>query len=425
MGLRERATDLFWLRHEAADADPEPIKFAPSGIILSYFLESFFASFGTTGCGSSANRQPRHGPYEKTTFRLSRSLSQAVLNKKLLFFVTEDWFVCSHWLPHVTAARDAGYQVYVVTRVRQHRAIIEARGVHVVPLELSRRGRNPMAELRVIADLIKIYRKIRPDLVKHVAMKPVVYGTIAAWFSQPCAVVNYMAGLGWLFTSDSVKARLLRPVVRAVLGRLLARGHVIVENPDDYEQMMSLGFDGIPLVVLPARMLWTKGIGEFVTAAERLRAEGVAARFALVGDPDPDNPESVSIDQLESWRQKGAVEWWGRRDDMPQVLAACHIVCLPSYREGLPKALLEAAAAGKPIITTDTPGCREVVRHGDNGLLVPAADALALAEALKTLIEDGPQRERMGRRGREIAETEFSSEKITSEALALYNAVLS
>ncbi|MDV3242733.1 MAG: glycosyltransferase family 4 protein [Methylocaldum sp.] len=354
------------------------------------------------------------------------------MNKKLLFFVTEDWFVCSHWLPHVTAARDAGYQVYVVTRVRQHRAIIEARGVHVVPLELSRRGRNPMAELRVIADLIKIYRKIRPDLVKHVAMKPVVYGTIAAWFSQPCAVVNYMAGLGWLFTSDSVKARLLRPVVRAVLGRLLARGHVIVENPDDYEQMMSLGLfepaeecDGIPLVVLPARMLWTKGIGEFVTAAERLRAEGVAARFALVGDPDPDNPESVSIDQLESWRQKGAVEWWGRRDDMPQVLAACHIVCLPSYREGLPKALLEAAAAGKPIITTDTPGCREGVRHGDNGLLVPAADALALAEALKTLIEDGPQRERMGRRGREIAETEFSSEKITSEALALYNAVLS
>ncbi|WP_232020418.1 glycosyltransferase family 4 protein [Methylocaldum marinum] len=371
------------------------------------------------------------------------------MKKRILFFVTEDWFVCSHWLPHVTAVRDAGYEVYVVTRVRQHRSIIEARGVHVVPLELSRRGHNPIAELRMIADLIKIYRKIRPDLVKNVAIKPVVYGTLAACFSRPRAVVNYMAGLGWLFTSDSAKARLLRPVIRAVLARLLSKGHVIVENPDDYAQMIGFGLpaarlslirgagvdlgafspaeerDGIPLIVLPARMLWTKGVGEFVTAAERLRAEGVAARFALIGDPDPDNPASVSIAQLQTWKRKGSIEWWGRREDIPQVLAKCHIVCLPSYREGLPKALLEAAAAGKPIITTDTPGCREVVRHGDNGLLVPARDAYALAEALKTLIEDRARRERMGRRSREIAETEFSSEKITSETLDLYNAVLS
>jgi glycosyltransferase involved in cell wall biosynthesis len=183
--------------------------------------------------------------------------------------------------------------------------------------------------------------------------------------------------------------------------------------------------DGIPLVVLPARMLWTKGIGEFVTAAERLRAKGVAARFALVGDPDPDNPASVSIEQLETWRRGGAVEWWGRRDDIPQVLAMSHIVCLPSYREGLPKALIEAAAAGKPIVTTDTSGCRDVVRHGDNGLLVPVADAVALAEALSKLIMNRSQREIMGRRGREIAESEFSSEKITSETLCVYDAVLS
>jgi glycosyltransferase involved in cell wall biosynthesis len=374
---------------------------------------------------------------------------QIILKKKLLFFVTEDWFVCSHWLPHMTAAREAGYEVYVVTRVRRHRSIIEARGVHVVSLELSRRGRNPIAELKVIAELIGIYRKIRPDLVKHIAMKPIVYGTVAAWFSRPRAVVNYMAGLGWLFTSDSVKARLLRPVVRTVLGRLLAKGHVIVENPDDYRQMVDLGLtparlslirgagvdlhefepteecDGIPLVVLPARMLWTKGVGEFVTAAERLLAEGVTARFALVGDPDPDNPASVPVERLETWRRDGAVEWWGRRDDMPRVLAQAHVVCLPSYREGLPKALLEAAAAGKPIVTTDTSGCRDVVRHGENGLLVPAADAVALAEALKTLVEDRTRRERMGRRSREIAETEFSSEKITAEAVGLYNAVLS
>ncbi len=356
--------------------------------------------------------------------------------------------MCSHWLPHIAAAREAGYQVWVATRVRNHGAAIESLGARVVPLDISRRGLNPWSEFKLLAELVRLYWRLRPDLAHHVAMKPVAYGTLAARLSGTPAIVNYMSGLGWLFTSDALKARLLRPLARVALRRLLAAGRVIVENPDDRAQMLALGVEperlslipgagvdlvefsphaepaGPPLAVLPARMLWTKGVGEFVEAARRLRAEGVAARFALVGDPDPENPASVPAGQLEAWQREGAVECWGRRDDMADVLAKANLVCLPSYREGLPKALLEAAAAGRAIVTTNTPGCREVVRDGDNGLLVPARDAGALADALRALIADRPLREKMGRRGRAIAEVEFSVARVTKETLAVYAALL-
>ncbi|CAI8719560.1 Glycosyltransferase involved in cell wall biosynthesis [Methylocaldum szegediense] len=396
---------------------------------------------GSAGCGAMSDINAVRG---NNTNRWGIDL-----NKKLLFFVTEDWFVCSHWLPHMTAAREAGYEVYVVTRVRQHRSIIEARGVHVVPLELSRRGRNPIAELKVIAELIRIYREIRPDLVKHIAMKPIVYGTIAALFTRPRAVVNYIAGRGWLFTSDSVKARLLRPVVKWLLRWVLNRGHVIVENPNDLREMLGLGLvperitripgagvdmkvflptaepDGPPLVVMAARMLWAKGVGEFVAAAELLKAEGVRARFVLVGSPDGENPSSVSVEQLEAWEKNGLVEWWGRRDDMPAVFKQAHIVCLPtSYGEGIPKVLIEAAASGRAIIATEIPGCREIVRHGENGFLVPIRNPVALAGAMRKLIVSKPLRERMGTSGRKIAQAGFSVEHVIAQTLAVYRGLL-
>jgi glycosyltransferase involved in cell wall biosynthesis len=172
-------------------------------------------------------------------------------------------------------------------------------------------------------------------------------------------------------------------------------------------------------------MLWDKGVGEFVDAARRLRAAGVQARFALVGGVDPGNPAHVPQAQLFAWREEGAVEWWGHRPDMASVFARSHVVCLPSYREGLPKVLIEAAASGRPIVATDTPGCREIVRHGENGLLVPVRDAVTLAEALKTVIEDPALRRRLGRRGREIAVAEFSVEKVVAETLTLYRELLS
>lgn len=176
-------------------------------------------------------------------------------------------------------------------------------------------------------------------------------------------------------------------------------------------------------IVLVARMLWDKGVGEFVEAARRLTGAGVNARFVLVGDPDPANPASVPESTLRNWHGQHGVEWWGRREDMPAVLQAAHIACLPSYREGLPKSLLEAAACGLPIVTTDAPGCREVVRDGVNGLLVPVRDAVALAVALGKLVGDAELRRSMGEQSRVRAETEFGLETVIAQTLAVYREV--
>lgn len=373
------------------------------------------------------------------------------MNKKILFFVTEDWYFCSHRLPLAKAAKHAGYDVAVVTRVREHGERIESCGIRLIPLELSRRGKNPWKEWRSFRTLCAIYWREKPDLVHHVALKPILYGTLAALLCGIPRVVNALAGLGYLFASADRRAALMRPFAKLAFRALLSRrgGRVILQNPDDYRLLVTAaslrpdtavlikgsGVDleqfrarpesgRVPLVLLASRMLWDKGVGEFVTAAQRLGEEGINARFVLVGDGDEENPAVVPAAQLESWNRSGSIEWWGKRENMPEILAGAHIVCLPSYREGLPKVLLEAAAAGKPIVTTDTPGCREVVRHGENGLLVPPRDAEALARALKTLIADEKLRERMGRRGREIAEAEFGIEKVVTETLAVYRSLL-
>jgi glycosyltransferase involved in cell wall biosynthesis len=383
---------------------------------------------------------------------LARPLDRVVVNKKILYFVTEDWYFCSHRLPLAVAAKKAGYDVAVVTRVREHGERIESFGIRLIPLELSRRGTNPWTEWRLFRKLCAIYHREKPDLVHHVALKPVLYGTLAARLAGIPRVVNALAGLGYLFASTRSRAKLLRLVVQIAFRWLLntRKGRVILQNPDDVRALIAAKAlrpghgvlirgsgvdldlfrpraesDEIPIVVLASRMLWNKGIGEFVKAAEILRREDVQARFALVGDTDEENPAAIPSAQLEDWAASGIIEWWGKRNDMPETLARAHVVCLPSYYgEGVPKILLEAAAAGRAIVTTDMPGCREVVSHGENGLRVPARDPHALAGALKTLIGDRLLRERMGERGREIVETEFGVEKVVSATLAVYQTLL-
>ena len=367
---------------------------------------------------------------------------------KLLFVVTEDWYFVSHRLPLAIAAHEAGYDVAVATRVAAHGDIIRAAGIRLIPFALSRRGGNP---LREVMALVRLYRQERPDIVHHVALKPVLYGALAARLARVPAQVNAVTGLGWLFTSAKGITRIIRPAVRWTLAWLLkARGSLtIVQNPDDRDLLIrshlpenrlrlirGAGVDtaafypaseayGTVCVVLAARMLWDKGVGEFVEAARLLTQAGLNARFVLVGDPDPDNPASVPESTLHAWHEKNGVEWWGRRDNMPAVLHAAHIACLPSYREGLPKTLLEAAACGLPIVTTDAPGCREVVRDGDNGFLVPVRDATALADALRKLIESATLRSAMGRRSRERVLAEFSREQVITETLAVYQELTS
>ena len=368
--------------------------------------------------------------------------------KSCFFFVTEDWYFCSHRLPLAVAAKEAGYEVTVVTRVRSHGMQIQDAGLKLIPLELSRRGVRPSRELRVIKRLASIYSKEQPDIVHHVALKPVVYGSIAARFARVPCIVNAMAGLGLLFSSRSFKIRVIRPLMLLAFRFLLnrSRSRVILQNPDDVCFLCDNGVlnrdrvclirgsgvdilkfkvldepAGVPLVVLASRLLWDKGVGEFVDAARQLKCEGVSARFALVGEADNENPAAISFDQLKAWHEEGDVEWWGRRDDMPKVLARSHIVCLPSfYGEGIPKILIEAAACGRPIVTTDAPGCREIVQDNVNGFLVPTRDAAAVASSLRQLIESPKLRRKMGAKGRLLVENEFTLEQVNKETMALY-----
>lgn len=368
---------------------------------------------------------------------------------KILFFVTEDWFVCSHWLPLIEAAKNSGLEVVVVTRTNKHVEMILQHGARVIPFDMSRRGSNLFREFATILRLAGIYRKEKPDIVHHVAMKPMLYGSLVAHLMRVPHTINWVAGMGWLFVSGTQRAKIMQIAVRKALGMLLRRTSVIVENPDDQAIISTLGVadrhihlvrgagvdtllyapspesEGMLQVVLPARMLWDKGVGEFVGAARQLRQRGVNARFVLVGEPDTENPASVPMEQLQAWQKEGAVEWWGRREDMSRVLANSHIICLPSYREGLPKSLLEAASCGRAIVTTDVPGCREIVRNGDNGLLVEARNATALADALARLLDSPALRQKMGERGRERVLDEFSQERIVAQVLTLYREVLS
>ena len=374
--------------------------------------------------------------------------SDSPSGRKLLFFVTEDYYFVSHRLALAVAARAEGYDVCVVTRVRGCGDTIRGAGLRLLPFENARSSLNPLTELLTLGRLIRLYRRERPDLVHHVAMKPVLYGSVAARLAGRPAVVNAVAGMGWLFISGSVWARWLERPIRAVFKRVLNIGIALVQNPDDARLLVEVGLpksrirrvpgsgvdvrvflprpepEGTPVVTLAARLLWDKGVGEFVGAARLLRQRGIAARFLLAGEPDPVNPASILAGDLAAWVREGVVEHLGWVSDMPDLLATCHLVCLPSYREGLPKSLIEAAAAGKAIVTTDVPGCREVVRHGDNGLLVRPRDVESLADALRRLIIDPDLRGRMGARSRVRAEQEFGLDAVVKQTLAIYREAL-
>lgn len=367
---------------------------------------------------------------------------------KVLFFVAVDWFFCSHFLDRAVAAKRNGYEVVVLTHTDRHKETIENVGLRVIHLTIDRRSLNPFSSLRTLWQLIDVFRRERPHVLHQVALKPILLGGIAARLSGVRHVVNAVVGGGYVFTSTALLVRLIRPIVRMGLHFLLnpPGSRVVFENRDDLQTFVRNGqvraqdavlirgagvdvqlypprvnyVSTLPKVIVPARLLWDKGIGEFVQAARMLREQGIQARFVLVGDVDPGNRACIAQETLDSWKTEGAVELWGFQQDMPKVLAEADIVCLPSYREGLPKALLEGMAAGLPCVTTDVPGCREAVSDGDNGLLVPARNPEALAEALSKLINDSALRHRMGDKGRNRALSEFSSMIICQQTLRVY-----
>ncbi|MBX3328799.1 MAG: glycosyltransferase family 4 protein [Nitrospira sp.] len=364
---------------------------------------------------------------------------------RLLYLITEDWYFWSHRVDLARAARGAGYDVVVATRVTDHGERIRGEGFQLEPLEMVRRSRNPFREVAAVAELVRLYRRVRPDVVHHVAMKPILYGSVAAWFTRVPAVINAFAGLGYTFMDG--RNRLLRWGMKTALRTVLSLGHsvVLVQNHDDQDRLVGEGVtpasrtrmiagsgidvavyavqpqpSGVPIVVLPARMLWDKGVGEFVEAARQLKRKDVHARFILVGRRDEHNPAAIPEIRLKEWMQEGVVEWWGHREDMPAVYAAAMLVVLPSYREGLPKVLLEAAACGRAMVATDVPGCREIVRDRFNGLLVSPKDSVSLAAAIDELLSDHHMREVMGQRSRTRVMAEWSGHRIAEQVLNLY-----
>lgn len=373
------------------------------------------------------------------------------MKRKLLFLQTQDHTFWSHRLPFARAALAAGYEVVVAAHEDAHGDRIRAEGLRFVPLPWERGGVNPFYELLLLLKIIRLYSEERPDVVHQVTAKPILYGTLAAKLCGVPAVVNTFTGLGFVFISESLKARVLRAALGAALRLALSarNSRTIFQNKDDRALFVDGGLiaaeraalvrgsgvdvgrfapsaepEGTPLAVLPARMLWDKGVGEFVEAARALAAEGVRARFALVGEADAHNPAAIPLAQLARWKEEGAVEWWGLRGDMAAVYSQASVVCLPSYREGLPKALMEAAACARALVTTDAPGCREVVRDGETGLLVPLRDAAAVAAALRRLFADAALRRRLGENARLLAVEAFAQEKVVAQTLDIYRALI-
>jgi len=371
------------------------------------------------------------------------------MQKTILFLVTEDWYFCLHRLPVARAARDAGFRVLVATQVDEHGGIIEREGFTLIPMRWRRRSLNPLHALSEVRQIAAIYRKYSPDLVHHVALKPSLLGSFAANITRTSPVVNNLAGLGLAFSSTGPVSALVRAGVIAGI-KLFFRGadrRVIVENADDAEYLVShiglardkvavirgIGVDvarfspsgetidaGIT-ITLVSRMLWPKGIGELVEAARMLRDRGLDIKVQLVGKPDTSSRVSVPEKQLRAWQSRGLVDWLGYREDIPALWRQTHIAVLPSYyREGVPRCLLEAAACSCPIVTTEMPGCRDVVRHGVNGLLVPPRDPAALADALGQLISDPEMRQRMGQEGRRLVVEEFAEDRVVKQTLDLY-----
>jgi glycosyltransferase involved in cell wall biosynthesis len=371
--------------------------------------------------------------------------------------VTEDWYFFSHRLPVARAACEAGFEVVVATRVRAHGEAILNEGFVLRPIAWRRRGDGLSGAARAIFEIVKLYRAERPDIVHHVALKPVLFGGIArrlafAHSADAPASIDSIMGLGSGFSAATIAGRLLRPPLSLALRLMVggSRGWIVVQNPEDHAALAGIGVDtrrialikgsGVDItrfkplpepggdtvtVALVSRMLRDKGVLEAAAAIRRLRGQGLAIELLLAGPTDPDNANSLSSETLRSLAAEPGIEWLGPVGDVRAVWCRASIAVLPStYGEGVPKTLLEAAACARPLIAADVAGCREVVRPGVTGILVPPHDVDRLAEAIAALADDPARRAAMGRAGREWIECGFSDEIVARDTLALYHAAL-
>jgi glycosyltransferase involved in cell wall biosynthesis len=374
---------------------------------------------------------------------------------RILLFANTDWYLYNFRLALAKAIRELGVDVVLVSPPGEYGLHLEQAGFRWIPLRMDRRSLNPWAEVKVISALASIYRRERPDLVHHFTIKSVIYGTIAALFAGIPNRVNAVAGLGHVFTSDSMRARVLRPILRALFRSVLrtSQGRIILQNFDDRDLFLKnriVTSDSIrvirgsgvntdrfctqrledrqgkgPRVLMATRLLWEKGVGEYAEAARLLKTSLPDVEFLLAGAPDDGNPSSVPIGTIASWQKEGILTALGHVDDMAALLQDVDIAVLPSYYgEGTPRTLLEAAACGLPIVATNVPGCREIVEHKVNGLLIPAKDPRALAEALEYLASHPKERRRMGEAGRRKVMEEFDERIVIRRTMDVYRELL-
>jgi glycosyltransferase involved in cell wall biosynthesis len=368
---------------------------------------------------------------------------------KVVLFANTEWYLYNFRRSLASALRDAGHEVLLLSPPGPYGEKLRALGFRWLPAPMERRSLNPLRELALVNWLRGLVRDEQVDLVHGFTIKCAVYGSLAAHLAGVPARVNAVAGMGYVFSSNDLKAKALRPVVRAMMHVALGgrSARLVLQNPDDVaffqrarvvdpatiRLIPGSGVDCIRFapdgarqrgarfrVLLPARLLWDKGVAEYVEAARRLHAAGRAIDFLLAGDPDPGNPAAVPEAQIRGWVEEGLLQWLGHVDDMPALFASVDAVVLPSYREGLPKGLIEAGACGLPLVTTDVPGCREVVTDGVDGLLVQVRDAATLAAAIARLHDDAALCERLGRAAREKALAAFDEKIVLGKTLAVY-----
>jgi glycosyltransferase involved in cell wall biosynthesis len=375
----------------------------------------------------------------------------------VLFVGNSAFYFIHHRMGLARALVARGYRVGALLPAPvsvEHRATVADAGIAIYEYPYKPAGMNPLVEVRTLFALWRHYRDLKPDIVHHLTLKPSLYGgAVSRWLGTETRIQSIM-GLGFLFNTTHLMPRAVRTVLSPAFRYALGGRQSILtlENSDDCERLRAcdclssndwprveiLPGSGVdpndydpdakpeepPIVAFAGRLTRSKGIVEFVEAARLVRAKNPISRFVVCGGIVAGNPVAVSEADLRAWAGEGAIEWWGHRDDMPSVMSRASVVVLPSYHgEGLPRALLEAAAAARPIITTDTEGCREIGRDGVNGLLVPVRDAAALAEAILRLLNDPELRAQMGREGRRIVELEFSLEIVIRRTLELYDRI--
>jgi glycosyltransferase involved in cell wall biosynthesis len=371
--------------------------------------------------------------------------------KKIIFVSNTDWCFVSHRLSLAVEAIKKGWEVYLLSVDSGRKEEITATGVEFIDVPFDRSGKNPFHELKCVYILYKLYKQIQPDIIHHIALKASILGSLAAKLLRNYNVVNAISGLGYNFTDgrNGMMQKILKIAIRCTLKHRLFS--IIVQNPDDMKMIQDLELvpehqlylikgqgadlnefhyelppEDRPITFLfPARILLDKGVMEFIEAAKSLRKQLQGkALFVLAGFCDEGNLAVLNEEELTKLLEKNYIEWIGYQRDMFQTYAQSHVVVLPSYREGLPKSLIEACAVGRPIVTTDVPGCRECVEEGYNGFLVPVKDSQALAKRMLELANNESLRLEMGFNSRAYAEKEFSLEMVKEKTFHIYDTIL-